>query len=65
MFRVRNDANMENVIAGKGQHETYWWYDTCRYREANQGTEYINLMVSGIYVGIEVVLTTYSRQNDL
>eukprot|EP00116_Pleurobrachia_bachei_P016776 sb/3477038/ len=29
--------NRVNVVRARGLHETVWWYDTCRYREANGG----------------------------
>ena len=34
----RMKTNMEtNVADDRGLHETVWWYDQCRYREANGG----------------------------
>jgi hypothetical protein len=36
-YNARVAGNYENVQTVRGLHETVWWYDMCRYREANGG----------------------------
>lgn len=36
-YNNRMNGNYQNVQTARGLQETVWWYDMCRYREANGG----------------------------
>lgn len=61
-YTNRMNGNYANVQTSRGLHETVWWYDMCRFREANGGL-YIadqNLGAGSLgYVGSE-----RTRQNN-